>query len=58
MLAIVSMHHFRMVVTYAIFGLLAVVTFLESSNMLTADQIRGETAIVVKGDDLISRLHP
>ena len=33
----ISFYHFRKVVTHATFGLLAVVAFLESSNMLTAD---------------------
>ena len=31
--------------------------FLESSKMPVADCIRGETVIVVRGDDLLSRLH-
>ena len=52
-----SFYHFRMVVTHTTFGLLAVATFLELSNMPTADWIRGETVNVVKVDDLLSRLH-
>ena len=52
-----SLYHFRMVVTHATFGLLAVAAFLVSSNMSTADWIRGKTVIVVKGDDPFSRLH-
>ena len=50
-------YHIRTVVTCASFGLLAVTVFLESSNMSTADLIRGETVIVMKGDDLVSRFH-
>ena len=49
--------HFKMGVTHATFSLLKAVVFLKSSNMPTANKIRGETVIVVKGDDLLSRLH-
>ena len=52
-----NFNHFRMVVTCAKVGLLVIATFLESSNMPTADSIRGETVIVMKGDDLLSRFH-
>ena len=52
-----SSYHFRIVVTHATFGLLAVATFLVSSNMPTADLIRVETVTIVKGDDPLSRLH-
>ena len=44
-----SFYYFRMVVTCTTFGFLIVTAFLESSNMLTADYIRGETIIVVNG---------
>ena len=37
--------------------MLVVVAFLESSYIPTADRISGEKVIVVKGDDLLSRLH-
>ena len=50
-------YHFRMVVTCASFSLLAFAVFLESSNMPTAVLIRGETVIVVKGNDPVSKLH-
>ena len=46
-----------MVVTHATFSLPAVAAFLESSNMPTANRIRSQTVIIVKGDDLLSRLH-
>ena len=50
-----SFYHFRKVVTCATFGLLAVAAYLKSSNMPTADFISGETVIVIKGDDPLSR---
>ena len=43
-----SFYHFRMVVTHAIFGLLAVAGFLKSSIMTIADRIKDETVITVK----------
>ena len=52
-----SSYYFRTVVTHVTYGLLAVVAFLESSKMPTADWRRGETAIIVKGDDTLSRFH-
>ena len=52
-----SFYHFRMVIKCVTFGLLAVAAILESSNIPTADRIRGETVIVVKDDDPLSRLH-
>ena len=53
----ISLYHFRTIVTNATFGLLIVAAFLVSSNMPTADLIRGETIIVARGDDPLSRLH-
>ena len=50
-------YRFRMVLTHATFGLLAVAVFLVLSNMPTADSIRRETVIVEKGDDFLPRLH-
>ena len=47
---------FRKVVTYTTFGLLAVITFLKSRKMSTADWIRDKIMTIVKGD-LLSRLH-
>ena len=52
-----SFHYFRTVEICATFGLLAVAAFLDSLNMPIADRIRGESLIVVKDDDLLSRLH-
>ena len=49
-----------MVVTHATFGLLAVVAYLKSSRMSTADWIKsesGEAVIIVKDDNLLSMLH-
>ena len=46
-----------MLVTHAKFCLLTIGALLESSNMPTADWIRNETVIVVKGDDPLSRHH-
>ena len=51
-----SFYYFRMVITYATFSLLTIAVFLESSKMFTANWIRGETVIIVKGDDQLSRL--
>ena len=48
-----SFLHFKTVMTYVTFHLLAVVAFLLSSNMPIADL----TVIVVSGDDLLSRFH-
>ena len=45
------------VLTHATFGLLVVAAFMESVYVLTADWIRGETVIVVKGDNPHSKLH-
>ena len=39
-------YHFRKTVTHATFGLLVVAVFLVSSNIPTADLIRGERVIV------------
>ena len=52
-----SFYRFRMIVTHATFGFLAIAAFLVSNNILTADQIRGEIVAVVKGDHLLSRLN-
>ena len=46
-----------MVVELVMFGLLAVLAFLESINMPTADCIRGETVIAINSDDPLFRLH-
>ena len=52
-----SFYHFTMVVPCVTFGLLAVSAFLESSNIPTADWVRGEAVIIVKDDNPLSRLH-
>ena len=52
-----SLYHYRMVVTLATFGLLTVVGFMVLRNVPTTDLIRDPTVIVVKHDDLPSRLH-
>ena len=52
-----SFYHFRIVVTFATFGLLTVTGFMVSSNIPTTDWIRDQTVIVVKYDNTLSRLH-
>ena len=52
-----SFYHFRMVVTHATFSVLAVAAFVVSRNIPTADCTSGETVIVVKGNNSLSRHH-
>ena len=52
-----NLYHFRMAVICATSSLLAVTTFLVSSNMPKADWIKGATISVVKGNNLLSRVH-
>ena len=52
-----SFYRFRTVVILATFGLLTVSGFMVSINMPTAEWIRDQTVIIVKRDDLLSKLH-
>ena len=52
-----AQNSFYTVVIYITFGLLAVSAFLYSNELPIADRIRGETVIMVKDGDPLSRFY-